>query len=139
MLRKILFSTTPTNVMAALGLLILRIGLGLTMLLSHGLPKALAFNESSGQFPDPLGFGSVTSMLLAIFAEVVCSLLLTVGLATRLAAIPLLVTMAVAFFMIHAMDPLKIKELSLIYGLGYLTLFFAGPGWISLDAMLSRK
>jgi len=125
--------------MSGVGLLLLRLGLGGTMLLAHGMGKAGSFNQTAAQFPDPLGVGSVTSMLLVIFAEFICAGLVILGLFTRLAAIPLVVTMGVAFLIIHALDPFQVKELAAVYGVGFATLFFTGPGWISLDAWFSRR
>jgi len=120
-------------------LLILRLGLGGIMLFAHGMGKASSFNETAANFPDPLGVGNVVSMLLVIFAEAVCAVLVILGLMTRLAVIPLVVTMAVAFLIIHAVDPFQVKELALVYGVGFVTLFFTGPGWLSLDAWFGRR
>ena len=81
----------------SVGLLILRVGIG-AMMLVHGLAKLNGFNEMSDSFPDPLGIGSQLSLILAIGAEVGCSILLIVGFASRLAAIPLAFTMIVDRF-----------------------------------------
>ena len=110
-----------------LGLFLLRVGIGLSML-SHGLPKLLGFAEKSQGFADPLGLGPVLSLSLAIFAEVICSILLILGIKVRWATIPLLTTMLVAFFIVHGQDPWGRKELSAIYGLVYITLLLAGGG-----------
>ena len=139
MFKRFLFSVSPSNAITAIGLLVLRLGFGGTMLLAHGAGKAGSFNETAANFPDPLGVGSVVSMLLVIFAEAVCSSLLVVGFMTRLAAIPLMITMGVAMLIIHALDPFQVKELAFVYGIGFLTIFLAGPGWISLDAWFGRK
>ena len=42
------------------------------LLASHGLQKLEGFEQMSGGFPDPLGFGSALSLSLAIFGELVC-------------------------------------------------------------------
>ena len=73
------------------------------------------------------------SLALTVFAEVLCSGLLMVGLFTRLATMPLLITMLVAVFIVHGADPLGKKEPALLYGLVYATLFFTGPGKYSVD------
>ena len=83
------------------GLLVLRVWLGLSMLLLHGWGKVASHAENSGGFPDPLGVGNAMSLNLVIFSEVLCAVLLVAGLATRFALVPLVVTMAVAFFLIH--------------------------------------
>ncbi|MFW7378772.1 MAG: DoxX family protein [Oligoflexus sp.] len=121
----------------SLAMLVLRVGLGATMFLAHGLGKLTSFPNPD--FPDPFRIGATTSMGLAVFAEVFCALLLILGLWTRLAAIPLITTMAVAFFIIHADDPLRNKELALLYLFGFVTLFFGGPGQYSVDAKMKRS
>jgi len=121
------------------GLLLLRAWLGLTMFCNHGLDKLLTFSEKSAGFPDPLGVGSPVSLALAVFGEVVCAALLTLGLFGRFAALALAVTMAVAFFLVHqgALSGEGSGELAFIYWAGFLTLFASGPGSLSLDAMLA--
>jgi putative oxidoreductase len=117
-------------------LLLLRLWIGLSMLLLHGWTKFTGFSDLSSKFPDPFGIGAQNSLILAVFAEVVCSILLVLGLFTRLAALFGAVTMAVAFFIVHkaslTMGPGS-GELAFIYLAGYLTLFFAGAGKYSLD------
>ena len=73
------------------------------------------------------------SLIMAIGAEVGCSILLILGLGTRLAVIPLAFTMLVALFVVHAEDPWKVKELAAIYLLVYASLLLTGPGQFSLD------
>ncbi len=116
-------------------LLILRLVAGVGML-THGLGKLLNFGDLAPVFPDPLGLGSQISLVLAIGAEVGCSLLLLLGLFTPFAAASRLITMAVAFFIHHAQDPFSEKELSLIYLGIFATLLVGGPGKYSLDAKL---
>ncbi|MDX2227498.1 MAG: DoxX family protein [Verrucomicrobiae bacterium] len=122
------------------GLLLLRLWLGLSMLLLHGvgkMQKLLAGGEI--KFADPLGIGIRNSLMLAVFAETLCAAALIVGLATRLALTQLIATMAVAFFIVHkmqlAMGPGS-GELAFIYLGGFLTLLVAGPGRFSLDFLV---
>lgn len=122
-----------------LGLLLLRVCAGVTMIGAHGWPKLLRFSELSGSFPDPIGVGSTVSLTLALFAEVVCSAAIVVGLFTRLAAIPAAFTMIVAAFVIHADDPWNKKELALAYLVVFATLALTGAGRHSLDARLPGK
>ena len=80
------------------GLLAVRLLAG-GMMLTHGIPKIdRVFGEGPVKFADPFGLGPEISLVLVIFAEVACSLLVMVGLKTRLATIPLLITMLVAAF-----------------------------------------
>ena len=46
--------------------------------------------------------------------------------------------MAIAFFVIHAADPLQVKELALFYLIIYIFLFMSGPGEYSIDNVLSK-
>ncbi len=121
-----------------IALLILRLALGGSMLMAHGLGKFQNFAEHSAQFPDPFGMGSSLSMGLAVFAEMFCSILIILGALTRVAAIPLIVTMAVAFFIIHGADAWNVKELSFIYLAGFIALFCLGSGRISVDGVLLK-
>lgn len=102
-------------------------------MLTHGFPKLQKLVAGDLQFGDPLGVGQEISLVLAVLAEFVCSILVILGLFTRVAVIPLAVTMAVAFFIVHSADPLQIKELSLVYLTVFVGLFFTGPGRYSID------
>jgi putative oxidoreductase len=122
-----------------IGILILRVGVGGCMLLGHGWGKLTGFADLAGRFPDPLGVGSTASLVLAIFAEVVCALLLVVGLGTRFAAVPLVVTMLVAAGIVHAGDPWAKKELALVYAVPLLALVLTGGGRFALERVVIRS
>lgn len=128
------------EVLKDLGLLVLRVWLGLSMLLLHGWSKVEKYAGMSQGFPDPLGVGPAMSLNLVIFAEVLCALLLVVGLAARLAALPLVVTMAVAFFGIHGGTLVGEGngEMAFIYLAGFVALLIAGPGKFSFDHLILR-
>jgi putative oxidoreductase len=134
--------TVPvTAEMPSLGLLAARVVFGGLMLFGHGWPKLMNFSAYSASFFDPIGLGGELPLALAVFAEVLCALLITIGLVTRGAAVPLIVTMAVAAFVVHGGDPLFMgqgasKEPALLYLGGYLVLLLAGPGKYSVDAHL---
>jgi putative oxidoreductase len=68
-----------------------------------------------------------------IFAELICAVLVALGLFTRMATVPLIITMAVAFFVAHGADPFAKKELAFLYMTGFLGLFFTGPGDFSVQ------
>lgn len=120
-------------------LLVLRLAIA-ALMLTHGLPKLSKLLEGGEiQFGNPIGLGPGISLALAVFAEVFCSLLIGIGLGTRLASIPLMFTMIVAAFISHGADPFARKEMAILYLLFYITLFFAGSGKYSLDFLLTRK
>ena len=78
------------------------------------------------------------SLALAVFAEFFCALAVAAGLWTRLAAVPVLFTMGVAAFLVHADDPLKVKEKAFLFGLLYLVVLLTGPGKYALDTWIAR-
>lgn len=123
----------------SVGLLVIRLGFGSMMLFGHGWMKWMNYSLMSASFPDPVGVGNATSMLLAVFAEVICSLMVIAGLFTRVAVLPLIFTMLIAFFVVHSADPFTVKELAMVYLLVYTSLLFTGPGRFSADYYLHRK
>ena len=133
-----MFKTKLNETTTSIGLLILRLISG-GMMLTHGYQKLVKLSELKADFPDPLGVGHDISLYLTLFAEVVCAALLIFGLFTRLALLPLVVTMVVAFFIIHAKDPLGDKELALFYLMSYTVLIFSGPGKFSADKIILKK
>lgn len=125
---------------ADLGLLLLRLGVGLLMAFSHGLGKVQKlFAGPPYQWADPLGLGPGLSLFLAGGAEFFAALALAVGFLTRLAALPLAFTMAVAAFIVHAQDPFAKKEFALLYMIPFLSLALTGPGRFSVDAWLRQR
>jgi putative oxidoreductase len=122
-----------------IGLLLARIGIALLML-THGIPKmATLLSGDPIQFPPVMGMSSELSLGLAVFAEAFCSILILVGFATRLAAVPLIATMLVAILVIHASDTFAQKEMALHFLLAYFVLFIAGSGKYSVDYLLQRR
>ena len=106
------------------------------MMLTHGVAKIENFSALKANFPDPVGLGAGFSLLLITCAEVGCSLLVIVGLVTRLAVIPLIVGMCVAAFLTFPGFTMAASELALLYLSIYITLLIAGPGEYSLDELL---
>ena len=116
-----------------IGLLLLRLTVGLGLFWGHGLGKLLHFQQRASGFPDPLGIGSEATLAVAVLAEVLCALAVASGIFTRLAAIPPALMMAVAILTVHLGDPFKDWELAALYLAGFLTVALVGPGGISLD------
>ncbi|REG91994.1 DoxX family protein [Algoriphagus antarcticus] len=122
-----------------IGLLILRVGAG-AMILTHGFPKLMRFFvDEPIKFMDFMGLGSVISLSLAVFAEFVCAILIMIGFKTRLATIPLVITMLTAALVVHAADPFGRKELPLLYFLVFLSILIFGAGKFSIDGFSNQK
>lgn len=138
MIYKFLFPSKPDTTGASLFLLALRILFGL-LLMSHGIQKWSSFQELSMAFPDPLGVGSPLSLGLAIFAELFCSMAFIIGFLYRLAMIPMIFTMLVACFVIHANDVFAVKELAFVYLVVFILMYIAGPGKFSVDRLLGQE
>lgn len=126
------------HVTTSCGLLVLRVSYGAFMLFGHGLGKLRGYGDMVDKFADPFGLGMKASLILAIFAEFGCSILLMIGLLTRLACIPLAVTMSVALFMIHGNDDWNTKERAAMYLAIYVVLLLTGPGKYSLDHLIKN-
>lgn len=136
------FMAGPAGVfLADSGVFALRVWLGFSMLALHGWGKLAGYATMAGKFPDPLGVGSALSLQLAIFAEVVCAVLIVLGLASRFSSAVLAFTMAVAFFSVHggALSGERSGELAFIYMAGYAALFLTGPGRFSVDHLILRS
>ncbi len=121
------------------GLLVLRIGFSAGML-THGWPKMQKLlNMGDIQFPDPLGIGALPSLILAVLGEIVFPVLVIIGFKTKLSAIPVAITMAVAFFIVHGGDSFKNREMSFLYLVGFVVIACVGAGRYSIDGAGRRR
>ena len=121
-----------------LGLLLLRLFAGGTMLIQHGWPKLQGFGDRMETFADPIGLGTTLSLALIVFAETLCALLVALGLSTRLATVPLIIGMGVAAFIVHGDDPFGKQEMSLAYLVMYVAVLLAGAGRFAVDRISFR-
>jgi len=127
----------PRN--ADLGLLLLRLGLGIPMLMFHGWGKLQGligvFGGGEAKMPDVLGIGSLPTLILAVIAEFFCSALVVLGLWTRFATLFLIATMGSAFVLAHKMaftGPGN-GEKPFLFLVGFVVLLLTGAGKYSLD------
>lgn len=107
------------------------------MAFSHGWGKLQGLLEGDLSFADPISIGEAPSLVMTVFAEFVCGILVALGLFTRAALVPLIITMVVAVFIVHADDPFSKQEFGLLFLVPYITLFLTGPGKFSLDKKLA--
>ncbi|MDQ7917849.1 DoxX family protein [Mesonia sp. MT50] len=133
------FSSDTSENTLAIALLILRVVIG-AMMLMHGLGKlSMLLGNDPISFPDPLGIGLTASLALAVFAEVFCSIFLILGIATRISALSLIVTMLIAAFLVHGNNGFAAQELAFLYLLIYLVIAIVGAGKYSIDNWISKK
>mgnify|MGYP006219756795 CR=1 FL=1 len=127
--------TSSWNDMA---LLVIRLGAG-GMMLTHGIPKiGRLLGEGPVKFADPFGLGPEISLSMAIFSEVICSILVMAGFKARLATIPLILTMLTAAFYAHWNDPFGKKELPLLFACVFLGILAFGAGKYAIDGMRKK-
>lgn len=138
MLKRFLFPVKPDGTFISVILLIVRVVFGV-MLMNHGIDKWANYQELSAVFPDPLGIGSPLSLGLAIFGELACSMAFIIGFLYRLAMIPMIFTMCVVFFIVHADDPFAVKELAFVYLVVFVLMYIVGPGKFAVDRWISKS
>ncbi len=134
------YSNSNSNtVLKDIILLVVRVFIGFAML-SHGFPKLQTLLEGGKiEFFDFLGLGPQLTLILTVFSEFVCSILLILGLFTRVALGFLAFTMIIAGFVVLSAEPFAKQELSFIYLSVYLLLIVFGAGKISVDYMIEKR
>ncbi|MBS4085978.1 DoxX family protein [Pseudomonas rustica] len=118
------------------GLLFLRVSGGLFLLWVHGLPKLLDFSAQLQLIEDPFHLGSHLTLMLAIFAEVVCPLLIVAGVLARLACVPILFVLLVALLVVHPQWSVAEGQFGWLLLILFATVFIAGPGRLALNVRL---
>lgn len=144
------------SVPSSLGLLVLRVGFGVYMMI-HGWGKLERILDGKfDAFGDPIGIGGTASLFLATFAEFFCALLVILGLGTRFVAVPVVIAMAVAAFVAHGGDPWTMgegaarftsgpakswasREPALLFLIAFLALVFTGAGRFSMDHIIASR
>jgi putative oxidoreductase len=110
------------------GLLYLRVAANLLVLAVHGLPKVLHYTSQAAAIEDPFHFGKMLSISFAIFAEVICPPLMILGIATRLAAIPILVVTMIALLFVHPDWSVSQGQFAWMLLIIFGAIAIAGPG-----------
>lgn len=108
-------------------------------MLTHGVPKMGKLLAGDFEFPDPIGLGPELSLILATFAEFFCSILILIGFRTRIATIPLIITMLVALLVIHSDEFILNNWQILLYLFSYGILLHLGGGKFGLTYYLETK
>ena len=141
-MKRLFFNNGTSENVASLGVLVLRLSIGLMMILGHGWGKFQTFADSKDKFSVPniwmLGWmNNTTSLIATIFAEVVCCALIVIGLATRPAAAVLAFTMTIAAFVVLRDKPFAMKEMAILYLIPAVVILIMGAGKYSFDAAIS--
>ena len=118
-------------------MLVMRLGFGI-LIAKHGYDKLENFAMIKTQFISFLGLSQSVSLSLVIFAELFCGCLVVIGLATRLATIPLIIAMSVALFKAHNGDVFGVGQAATLYLIAFVGILLAGPGKASVDGMISK-
>lgn len=137
---KTIFSSGTSTTYVDLASFFLRIVAGAAMVYGHGWGKFNKFiSQSNIEFIDPFSVGHGATYFLVVFAEFVCAILITLGLFTRLAVIPLVINMAYIVFVYHGSDGFAKWELALLYLAMYTAILLIGPGRFSLDRLIASR
>lgn len=133
------FNSNSSSVLKDIILLAVRVFVGFAML-SHGFPKLqLLLAGGKIEFFDFMGLGPQISLILTVFAEFACSILLILGLFTRISLGFLIFTMIIAAFVVHGADPFEKREMAFIYLSIYLMIMAFGAGKFSVDHMIEKR
>ena len=101
-------------------------------LMTHGYGKLMKLINGNFDFADPLGVGSIPSLIFTVFGEFIAPIFIILGYRTRLALIFSIITTGVIAFVVHADDPFKGKEKALLFCIGFIALYLTGSGKYSL-------
>ena len=134
---KKLFSTKYSASAFNLAMLILRIGFA-GLVLPHGYDKLVHFEANERGMINFLGIGQTMSLALVIFSEFFCSLFVLLGLFTRFASIPLIISMTVAVTIAHKGQIFGEGEHAALNAVAFLVILLVGPGKISVDGIMGK-
>lgn len=135
-MKNFLTNLRPLHTDAAILLLRLLFG---GLFIWHGYQKIEGYEQYVNMFPDFIGLGGKLSYQLVIVAEFGGGILIVLGLFTRLAVLPILFSMCIAYFMAHKKDAFDQKEVVLIFMWLSVVLFILGSGRFSLDALIFHR
>ncbi|HEY4109058.1 DoxX family protein [Puia sp.] len=136
------FSTAYSDAAFNVATLAIRAIFGLILFYYYGLYKIRNFGHLESVFPDPLHISHRISLVLVIFAELVCTVMLVLGFFTRFAALALVITFCVVEFLINkghvGMVNNNVHEQAWLYLAGFVAILLLGPGRISIDAAMGK-
>ncbi len=142
---KYLFMHSTGHTYSNLSRLFLRLFVGI-MFMQFGIRQLMNYENLTTHFPDALGIGNETTLIVMIAIEICCSVMIMFGFLTRLASIPPIISMIIAENVILTEIVHQVPYTLASTQPGYLPVMFigififiilAGPGKISLDYLIS--
>lgn len=131
---------TLADISLPLGLLFLRVSAAVLLLQIHGLPKLFNWSTELQRIEDPFGLGTTLTLAMAVFAEVICPVLLILGVFARLACLPVLAVLGVALVVVHPEWSLEQAQFAWLFTVLYAGLAITGPGaWAIRTPVLLPK
>ncbi len=134
-----LFNTEINPKIQDLTLLAFRVLLSGELIYAHGLKKLGVGVSEAEVVPNPLNLPEAFNSLFADAANLFFPVFVILGLATRIAILPILAVTLTGYFVLHFHDAPLIKDTPFMYSLSFLVLLFLGPGKYSLDYFIQRK
>ena len=136
------FSTAYSASAFNLATLAIRAVFGFMLFYFYGLDKLKNFSNHAASFPDPLHISHRISLILVIFSEFLCSILVALGFLTRFAALVLVIEFGVAGFLVHrghvpTMNG-TLHEQVWLYLAAFFSILMVGPGRISVDSAMGK-
>lgn len=121
------------------GLLFLRLAGSFMLLHVHGWPKIVHYTEELTRIEDPFGMGPQLTLLCAIFAEVVCPLLIALGLFTRAACLPIVLLLLVSMLVVHPDWSIAEGQFGWLLTIIFGAISLCGAGRLSIDAQWMQR
>lgn len=126
-----------------LGRLALRVIMFGTLFIKHGTPKLFGFQAELVDYPNVWHLGPVLTLLIATFADGICSMLIVLGFATRWAVLYSFCNFTVGWGVVHGFAIFgtegRVAEQITIYLAGCVAVFCLGPGKYSIDALIAAS
>lgn len=103
------------------------------MIYGRALDLVLLITHPTLIYPDPFVLGVEVAWGLTVFCELVCPLLVMLGIATRLTALPPALSVLIAGLLVPKTPTWAQQELALLYALPFLVLVVTGAGGYTFD------
>ena len=128
------------------GILVLRVIIFGTLFMKHGTPKLFDFHGEligDGGYPNVFHLGQVGTLLIATFADGICSMLVVLGFATRWAVLYSFCNFTVGWGVVHGFaftgTEGRIAEQITLYLVACVAVFCLGPGKYSIDGLIEAS